>query len=159
MLELEDIQHYLLARPKASIAQYNFITFQNAEGARKWIAALIPTIGNAKTVMAESDRDMKWVSVAFTFNGLRAIGVDETSLDTFSDPFKQGMAARAQMLGDIGANHPDHWEDNITSPDLHAAVILFARDKTELERSLQTHQQYLDQNSGVSILSTLLLEA
>ena len=159
MLELEDIQHYLLARPKAAIAQYNFITFQNAEGARKWIAALIPTIGNAKTVMAESDRDMRWVSVAFTFNGLRAIGVDEASLATFSDPFKQGMAARAQMLGDIGANHPDHWEDNIASPDLHATVILFARDKKELERSIQTHQEYLDQNPGVSILSTLLLEA
>jgi Dyp-type peroxidase family len=159
MLELEDIQHYLLARPSATIAQYNFITFQNAESARKWVAALLPTIGNAKTVMAEGERDMRWVSVAFTFNGLRAIGVDEASLDTFSDPFKQGMVERAKMLGDTGANHPDHWEDNITSPDLHAAVILFARDKTELERSIKTHQEYLDQNPGVSILSTLLLEA
>jgi len=159
MLETEDIQHYLLARPKASIAQYNFITFHDAESARKWVVALLPTIGIAKTVMAEDDRDMRWVSVAFTFNGLRKLGVDEASLETFSDPFKEGMAARAQMLGDIGPNHPDHWEDNIASPDLHATVILFARDKAELERSIKTHQDYLDKNGGVSVLSTLLLEA
>src|SRR5438270_10486343 len=159
MLETDDIQHYLLARPKASIAQYNFITFHDAESARNWLAMILPTIGIAKTVMAESDRDMRWVSVAFTFNGLSKLGVDEASLDTFSDPFKQGMAARAQMLGDIGPNHPDHWEDKIASPDLHAAVILFARDKAELERSVKKHQDYLDQNGGGSILSTLLLEA
>ena len=35
MLELEDIQHYLLTRPHATIAQYNFITFHTAEGGRK----------------------------------------------------------------------------------------------------------------------------
>ena len=33
MLELEDIQHYLLTRPNAIIAQYNFITFRDA---RSW---------------------------------------------------------------------------------------------------------------------------
>ena len=27
MLELEDIQHYLLTRPHATIAQYNFTAF------------------------------------------------------------------------------------------------------------------------------------
>ncbi len=38
------------------------------------------------------------------------------------------MAARAEMLGDTGANHPDHWVGGLASPDLHAIVILFARD-------------------------------
>ena len=40
MLELEDIQHYLLTRPRATIAQYNFITIQNAESGRQWLSAL-----------------------------------------------------------------------------------------------------------------------
>jgi deferrochelatase/peroxidase EfeB len=101
---------------------------------------------------------MRWVSLAITFNGLRKLGVDEASLSTFPEPFRQGMAARAQMLGDTGANDPDHWEDHITSPDLHAVVILFARDRKELDRCMQKHQVYLDQNPGVKILSTLLLE-
>jgi len=159
MLELDDIQHYLLTRPNATIALYNFMRFKNAESGRKWIAALADKIGTVKSVKEGSETDMRWVTLAFTFNGLQKLGVDEQSLSTFPDPFKQGMAARAAMLGDIGENHPDHWEDNITSPDLHAVVILFARDKNERDRCVKEHQSYLDQNPGVEIISTLLLEA
>jgi deferrochelatase/peroxidase EfeB len=159
MLELEDVQHYLLTRPHATIAQYNFITFRNADSGRKWVAALADIVGTAKTVMAASETDMRWVSLAFTFNGLRKLGVDEGSLVSFPEPFKQGMAARAQMLGDTGVNHPDNWEDNITSEDLHAVVILFARDRDERERCIKRHEEYLKANPGVEILSSLLIEA
>ena len=38
-----------------------------------------------------------------------ALGVDENSLATFPEEFKQGMPARAEILGDTGANHPDNW--------------------------------------------------
>ena len=159
MLELEDVQHYLLTRPHATIAQYNFITFRNAESGRKWVNALSEIVGTAETVMAASENDMRWVSLAFTFNGLRKLGVHEESLDTFPEPFKQGMAARARMLGDTGINHPDNWEDKITSEDLHAVVILFARDKEERERCIKRHDEYLVHNPGVEILSSLLIEA
>ena len=158
MLELEDIQHYLLTRPRASIASYNFMTFKNGEGGRKWLEAVLDTVGTVKSVDAGSETDMRWVTVAFTFNGLRMLGVDEDSLATFPEPFKQGMAARAQMLGDTGDNHPDNWEDNITSPDLHAVVILFARDRDGYERSIQKHMEYLAQYPGVEILSSVNLE-
>ena len=73
MLELEDIQHYLLTRPHATIAQYNFITFRSAEAGRNWVNALSDLVGTAKTVMAANETDMRWVSLAFTFNGLRVI--------------------------------------------------------------------------------------
>src|SRR3954462_3118313 len=98
MLELEDVQHYLLTRPHATIAQYNFITFRTAESGRKWVNVLSDVVGTAKTVMAASDADMRWISLAFTFNGLRKLGLDEGSLESFPEPFRQGMAARAAML-------------------------------------------------------------
>jgi deferrochelatase/peroxidase EfeB len=159
MLELEDVQHYLLTRPHATIAQYNFITFRNAEAGRGWVGTLSEIVGNAKTVMAASETDMRWVSLAFTFNGLRKLGLDEASLATFPEPFRQGMAARAQMLGDTGINHPNNWEDKITSEELHAVVILFARDKQERERCIKTHDEYLRAHPGVEVLSSLLIEA
>src|SRR4051812_2516535 len=115
MLELDDIQHYLLTRPTATIAQYNFITFRDAEAGRNWINALMPTIGTAQSVMQGDEADMRWVTLAFTFNGFRKLGVSEELLASFPDAFKQGAAARAQMMGDTGENHPDHWEDNIAS--------------------------------------------
>src|SRR3954467_7871690 len=140
MLELEEIQHYLLARPKAAIAQYNFITFRTAEAGRQWVKVMTEIVGTAKNIMASTEFEARWVTVAFTFNGLRKLGLDEASLATFPEPFKQGMAARAQMLGDTGENHPDNWEDKITSPDLHAVVILFARSRDEYDRCLVEHQ-------------------
>jgi deferrochelatase/peroxidase EfeB len=69
------------------------------------------------------------------------------------------MAARAAMLGDTGINHPDNWEDKITSEDLHAVVILFAKDKAERERCIQKHDEYLKDNPDVEVISSLLLEA
>ena len=79
-------------RPLHNIILLRFIMRQ---AARKWVDALIPTVGTAKSVMAASETDMRWVSLAFTFNGLRKLGVDEASLATFPEPFRQGMAARA----------------------------------------------------------------
>ena len=46
--------------------------------------------------MDESDR---WVTLAFTWNGLRALGVPEESLQTFPEEFRTGMASRADILG------------------------------------------------------------
>jgi len=159
MLELDDIQHYLLTRPNATIAQYDFLTFRTPDSGRTWIADLIDIIGTVKSVNEGSETDMRWVTVAFTFHGLRRLGLDEASLATFPEPFRQGMAARAKMLGDTGDNHPDHWQDQMTSPDLHAVVILFAKDNEERIRCVNAHNDYLKRNPGVEILSTLLLEA
>ena len=38
-----------------------------------------------------------------------------------------------------GDNHPDHWVGGLASPDLHAIVILFARDVAERERCEREH--------------------
>ena len=69
------------------------------------------------------------------------------------------MAARAEMLGDTGANHPEHWVGGLASPDLHAIVILFARDAAERERCRTMHDDVVADCDGVEVLSTLDLEA
>ena len=97
--------------------------------------------------------------MAFTWNGLRALGVDEGSLATFPEEFKQGMVARAEMLGDTGENHPDNWVGGLASPDLHAIAILFARDAAERGRCQAEHDKLVAQCEGVEVLSALDLEA
>jgi Dyp-type peroxidase family len=159
MLELNDIQHFLIERPRALVAHYEFLTFLQPASGRTWLAGILDKVGTAQAVRAASETEMRWVTVAFTWNGLRALGVDEASLATFPDEFRQGMAARAEILGDTGANHPDHWVGGLASPDLHAIVILFARDVAERERCVQEHQTFLAQNPGVDVLSSLDLEA
>ena len=158
MLELDDIQHFLIARPPALAARYEFLSFHNAEGARTWLAGILAKVGTAQTV-GSSHVDSRWVTVAFTWNGLKALGVDDASLATFPEEFRQGMAARANTLGATGANHPDHWIGGMANPSLHAIVVLFARNVEERERCTREHQEYLSRCTGVEALSSLDLEA
>lgn len=159
MLEFDDIQHILLTRAPALTGRYEFLSFRNPASGRKWLSAILETVKSTQEARASMEEDKRWVSVAFTWNGLRALGVDEASLDTFPEEFKQGMVARAEILGDTGANHPDHWVGGLSSPDIHAIVILFARDNAERERCKDKHQQLVAQYEGVELLSSLDLEA
>jgi Dyp-type peroxidase family len=62
-------------------------------------------------VAAEGARPNKGVytNVAFTFRGLQCIGVSPTDLMHFPKEFKEGMEARAGLLGDVRSNHPSQW--------------------------------------------------
>jgi deferrochelatase/peroxidase EfeB len=158
MLEFDDIQYFLISRPRALAARYEFLTFRQPAGGRAWLMGIIEKVPSAKGVGGASDLASRWVTVAFTWNGLRALGVNETSLATFPEEFRQGMAARAEILGTTGANHPDHWVGGLAGPDLHAIVVLFARDVAERERCAREHKEYLSQCTGVEVLSSLDLE-
>src|SRR6185369_14663604 len=159
MLEFEDIQHILLTRVPALTGRYEFLTFHSAEGGRAWLAEIIGTVQSSTQVRASVENDKRWVTVAFTWNGLRALGVDEASLATFPLEFRQGMAARAEIIGDTGANQPGNLVGGLANPDLHAIVILFARDKTERERCQAEYQKLVARCEGVEALSSLDLEA
>jgi Dyp-type peroxidase family len=134
------------------------LTFRRPEGARAWLIGILDKVGTAQAV-GSSVLDSRWVTVAFTWNGLRAVGVNEVSLASFPGEFRQGMAARAEILGTTGANHPEHWVGGLASPDLHAIVVLFARDVAERERSRRQHERFVSRCAGVEVLSSLDLEA
>jgi Dyp-type peroxidase family len=159
VLEFDDIQHILLTRAPALTGRYEFLSFRQAAGGRKWLAAVLETVQSAAAMRASVDKQRRWVTVAFTWNGLRALGMDDVSLATFPEEFKQGMVARAQMLGDAGKSHPDHWVGKLASPDLHAIAILFARDEAEKIRAQLEHEKLVARCEDVEVLSWLDLNA
>jgi len=148
-----------LTRAPAITGRYEFLSFRNPGAGRAWLSAILETMHSVQQARASIEKDNRWVSVAFTWNGLRALGVDESSLASFPEEFKQGMVARAEILGDTGANHPDNWIGGLASSDLHAIVILFARDAQERQRCEAEHQRLVAQCEGVEVLSSLDLEA
>lgn len=158
MLELEDIQHFLIARPRALAARYEFLAFRQPGAGREWLKGILDKVGTAKALASDS-AGTRWVTIGFTWRGLRALGVNEAALATFPEEFRQGMAARAEIIGTTGANHPKNWVGGLASEELHAIVILFARDVAERERCRQEHREYLLQCDGVKVLSSLDLEA
>ncbi len=59
------------------------------------------------------------INLAFTHSGLKALQLHPTTLDSFPDVFKQGMAARAERLGDTGPSAPENWENEFGLPSIH----------------------------------------
>ena len=131
MLEFDDIQHILLTRTPALTGRYEFLSFDTPAGGRAWLAGMLDTVQSAADA-----REPRWTAPS-AGSRWRSPGTacgrsacDEASLATFPEEFRQGMAARAEILGDTGANHPEHWVGGLAGADLHAIAILFARDAT-----------------------------
>jgi deferrochelatase/peroxidase EfeB len=155
VLELDDLQHIVITRVPALTGRYEFLTFRQAAQGRAWLAGILDHVASVQQARDSIEREQRWISVAFTYQGLRALGVDEQALATFPEEFRQGMVARAEMLGDIGRNHPDRWVGGLASPALHAIAILFSRNATERQRATREHQTFLASTSGVEVLSSL----
>ena len=49
------------------------------------------------------------VNIAITYEGFRAAGLTERELELLPLDFREGMEARAGMLGDVWTNHPRRW--------------------------------------------------
>jgi deferrochelatase/peroxidase EfeB len=159
MLELDDIQHILLTRAPAMTGRYEFLSFDDPAGGRGWLSELTGRPQSAADVAATMDSSERWITLAFTWNGLRALGVAEESLATFPPEFQEGMAARADILGDTGTNHPDNWVGGLAGADLHAIAILFARNEEEHRRCTNEHEKLVARCPGVRVLSYLDLNA
>src|SRR5690348_4621729 len=97
-LEFDDIQHILLTRTPAITGRYEFLTFDTSAGGRAWLSELLDKVQSAADAQATMDASDRWVTLAFTWTGLRALGVGEDSLASFPDAFREGMAARASIL-------------------------------------------------------------
>lgn len=159
MLELQDIQHILLTRTPAMTGRYEFLSFDDPAGGRAWLSELIDRVQSVDEVRRTMDSSERWITLAFTWNGLRALGVPEESLATFPDAFREGMAARADILGDTGTNAPENWVDALADEKLHAIAILFARTDEEHRRCVGEHDRLLARCPGVRSLSFLDLNA
>jgi len=135
-LELDDIQGGVLNQlPTPYVGTFCLLRIENRIAGRQCLKQLIPALRTAEND-ASADADA-WVSVAFTFEGLRALGLPESSLDTFSPEFRQGMARRASFLQDVGESAPQHWEPPFGSADVHIAVTAMAPSQDRLNVLLQ----------------------
>jgi Dyp-type peroxidase family len=159
MLDLDNIQHILVTRTPAMTGRYEFLSFDASDGGRAWVRELVGRVQSAADVRKTMDTQDRWITLAFTWNGLRALGVPEDALATFPDEFREGMAARFDILGDVGLNHPDHWTGGLAGGDLHAIAILFARNDAEHQRCTAVHAELVARCPGVRVVSFLDLNA
>src|SRR3954452_1309029 len=143
-LELDDIQRGVLqARPSPYAGAYVLLRMDDGNAGRRLLERLLPLVASAAA--APHGPANASLSVAFTYQGLRALGLPPDSLESFAPEFRQGMAARGEHLGDRGDSAPANWEAPLGSPDVHVALSLLAPDVEHLdvlrERARRAHEE------------------
>ena len=78
---------------------------ESASALMTWLTANV-TRGDD---LRDSSPHAPYCNVGFTVAGLRALGLDDSTQALFPEEFRQGMAARAGLNGDVRNNHPRRW--------------------------------------------------
>jgi Dyp-type peroxidase family len=86
------------------------------------------------------------MTLAFTWTGLDRLEIDKVTLATFPEPFRQGMAARAELLGDVGHSAPENWQGWLGSRNIHVLLGLFLPASPATLQRFLAEQQVLDPN-------------
>jgi Dyp-type peroxidase family len=100
-----------------------------------------------------TDKPDSGINVAFSFAGLKALGLSDRSLDAFPPEFRGGMAARADVLGDIGDSAPEKWEDPFRDGSGHVMVMVSAKDPTALAERQSRIEAAVEGRGGASVVA------
>jgi Dyp-type peroxidase family len=155
-VNLANIQGNVLAGFNKDHQRLLFFRFGDTQRARNWLATIVDESATSEEVLAFNHLfsrararrgretgmpQASWLNVALTHPGLVALGVPDNELSMFPDAFRQGMAARAEMLGDVDDSAPSRWVGPFASSDVHGLLILAADAPSDLDRMAHTHTQ------------------
>jgi Dyp-type peroxidase family len=139
-LDVSDIQATVLRpRPSPYRGEYVVLRIDDAAQGREMLRRIIPYVAPADDWWSPSLPG--WLGIAFTFQGLKALGAPQASLDSFPPEFREGMALRAGVLNDVGENAPAKWEYPFGTADMHVALAIYSKDDQDLERVLEQARQ------------------
>ena len=150
-LELDDIQAGALhERPSPYVGTYLLLRIDDRAAGRELVRRLHGVV-DAGRPSADPAQDA-WITVAFTYHGLKALGVPQASLDSFAPEFRQGMAARAAHLGDEGESSPENWEQPLGSSEVHVAVAALSPDRERLQKVVEKARRAQRDLAGVEVI-------
>ncbi|MFI9383383.1 Dyp-type peroxidase [Kutzneria sp. NPDC052558] len=149
LLDLGEIQApILLRRPTPYWGTMVLLHFATASAGKAFVRQVLPHVPSA----ADADSGQAWVSLVLTHAGLRALGVDEADLASFPAAFREGMAARADKLSDVGDSDPEHWDQPWGTGRTHAAVSLVAATEQAWREAYAKAAAVVDGIEGVELL-------
>ena len=150
-LELDDIQSGVLRpRPAPYAATYLLLRIDDRRAGRELMRRASNVVASA--ARPTSPAADAWVSASLSFQGLKALGVPQDSLDSFAWEFQQGMAARAKALDDTGESSPENWETPLGTPDVHVVLTALAPDPQRLESVLARAREAYQELRGIKAI-------
>ena len=146
-LEFGDIQGNVLSGYGHPRAAYTFVRVDDAAEGRSLVGDLAERVTSALRRPEGRPPDVTW-NLALTYQGLAALGVPSDVLHTFPDDFREGMAGRADLLGDVGDSAPERWEAGLGTGEAHLLVMVNAREQDGLDTALDELHARLDGAGG-----------
>ena len=157
-LDFEDIQGLIIyGYGKLAASCFVLLQITDADAAKNWLGQLADTITNAQVNPSDIGKET-CLNIAFTHEGLKALGLDEQTLILFSNEFQEGMTAtehRSRLLGDLGESAPEYWEwGGHKTPSVHILLMLYGIDQTTLNEFYATHAKTFE-SGGVQLIRKL----
>jgi Dyp-type peroxidase family len=145
-LDLADLQGNLLRGYTHPVSAYVFVRVADAARGREWLRGLVDRVTSAQPWTGAAPEHT--LNLALTAAGLTALGVPAGVLATFPEAFRDGMAARAELLGDRGDSAPSRWDAGFGTGDAHVLVSLYGAGAEALERARAALQDGIDASGG-----------
>ncbi|MEM1229136.1 MAG: hypothetical protein AAGI15_01260 [Pseudomonadota bacterium] len=146
------IQGGILSPYRANVGCTVLLQIRDPARAREWLAAFAADLS-----WGNDSPDGVFRNLALSFEGLKRLELSAAQLGDFPAAFREGMAARAGLIGDLRSNHPDHWvlpARNYPAPD-PAAGPLQAVSLESIDLVVQLRTQVADDERGPSLAAPL----
>jgi Dyp-type peroxidase family len=144
---LHDIQDNIVAPILMRHGRHIFVKFNDSAKGRAWLRNMFKHV-NAR--QQEHGTNFT-VNFGFTYQGLKALGLSQRSLDSFPEAFRVGMRGRAQLVGDIGPHAPEYWEGGLGGPDIHAMGLVRTDSDEGREEATRIIRDEMAATGGVEI--------
>jgi Dyp-type peroxidase family len=144
---IRDIQDNVVAPILMRYGRHIFFKFTDGQKARAWLRNMFERV-NARQ---EEHGTRFTVNIGFTYEGLKALGLSQRSLDSFPQAFRVGTRGRAREVGDVGPHAPEHWEGGLGGPDIHAMGWIRTDSDEGRDVATQIIRDEMEATGGVEI--------
>jgi Dyp-type peroxidase family len=141
-VNLDDIQTNVLRSVDPAFSFYVFFRISDVKMFRSFLTSALAqtlTFGGTPTglyserarLRSRSDEaatapstqnDALHMNIGFTMPGLECLEVEQATRESFPEPFREGMAMRGTILGDVGGSACDHWDGYLGSRAVHGVL-------------------------------------
>jgi Dyp-type peroxidase family len=150
-LNATDIQGFVLRGYNMPLARYCFLHFDDATRARTLIGELLGVITTGQ--LWDGGKPASTVNIAFTYQGLASLDLPIATLISFPVEFQQGMRARGNILGDIGGNAPEYWDEVWREGQVHAWLGINATSPEALDVRFAEMQALVEASGGARMVA------
>lgn len=162
-LDLHDIQGNIIkgyGRYGFPKARYVFFNINDEKAGRIFLAKIINKITTSESwenygqTQDASKIPTVTTNIAFSYQGLKHLGIPRKSLQSFPTDFAMGMKARQDILGDDGVSAPENWDPIWKNHEVHCWLSINGQTEEGIETRYQELIQYTkESNKGVQLLT------